>query len=139
MEKKDAPLEPLKITYQGSLDGLSIEPLKQKVQELYRNTVGNPDGSKRSETAFLKEISRWEENRECTLQDLCVILGWYFHFFKEKDPSWKKADRMFSEEQKEQIQFPTWTKNGISYSPYGEEDYPKKSFPHWSKDPHSRY
>lgn len=139
MEKDTFIPEPLKINYLKSLDGLSNDTLKKKIKDLYKETLENPNAETRSEKTFWRTMSQWEEADKCTIEDICITLGWYFHFYGDEDPGWEKIDGVFSQEQKEQIQFPAWTKNSISYSPYGENDYPKKSFPHWSQKPHSRY
>jgi hypothetical protein len=138
MEKNTSSPEPIKIMYNSSLDGLSKNNLKQEIRDLYNETIRNPDPDKRSEKTFWRTISQWEESGKCTIEDICITLGWYFHFCKDKDPSWKKIDEVFSENQKEGILFPIWVKKGDLSAP---TKHTKKQppFPHWSKDKYSRY
>lgn len=138
MEKNISSPEPIKITYKSSLNGLSKNDLKQEIRNLYNETIRNPDPDKRSEKNFWRTISQWEESGKCTIEDICITLGWYFHFYKDKDPGWKKIDEVFSVKQKKEIQFPIWVRKG-PLSAHAKIPKKQSPFPHWSKDKYSRY
>jgi len=127
------------IQYLSKLEGtLSSEFLVEETHNLYHECLLNKISEKRSETLFLKTIISWEEKGECTMEDLSILLGWYFG--DSEDISWKKAWGILSQRQKESLGLPKWITTEGPYSAYSDNGFSShEKTSHWSKARYSRY
>jgi hypothetical protein len=124
--------ERLPIQYVRKLNGhLSCESLVDEAIQIYEECLHNPVAEKRSETLFLKTIISWEEIGKCTIEDLSILLGWYFG--NKNDFSWKKAEKLFSQKQKDLLRLPEWISQGNPFSSYTNNGYApaRSAFHEW--------